>query len=116
MPPNGESNWIKRDGPAPVVETALGWARAAGKGLPETFLYNDYDTGDSNVALLTQLQKDGKLPDAIGLQSHMHGGEWPLTKVWAVCADVRPVRPPDPLHRNHGHQRPAPGQPYQRRL
>lgn len=84
-PPNGESNWIKRDGPAPVVETALGWAREAGKGLPETFLYNDYDIGDSNVALLTQLQKDGKLPDVIGLQSHMHSGEWPLTKVWAVC-------------------------------
>jgi endo-1,4-beta-xylanase len=83
-PPNGESQWIGRDGPAPVVETALGWARAAGQGLPETFLYNDYDTGDSNVALLTQLQKDGKLPDAIGLQSHMHGGEWPLTKLWAV--------------------------------
>jgi len=84
-PPNGESRWIKRDGPAPVVETALGWARAAGRGLPETFLYNDYNTGQDNVALLTRLQKDGKLPDAIGLQSHMHGGEWPLAKVWAVC-------------------------------
>lgn len=84
-PPNGEGNWIKRDGPAPVVETALGWARGAGEGLPETFLYNDYDTGESNVALLAQLKKDGKLPDVVGLQSHMHGGEWPLTKVWGVC-------------------------------
>ncbi len=84
-PPNGESEWIKRDGPAPVVETALGWARAAGEGQTETFLYNDYDTGSSNLALLTQLQQDGKLPDAIGLQSHMHGGVWPLTKVWTVC-------------------------------
>jgi len=84
-PPNGESNWIKRDGAAPVVETALGWARNAGRGLPETFLYNDYNTGDDNVALLTRLQKDGRLPDAIGLQSHMHGGEWPLSKVWEVC-------------------------------
>ena len=73
-----------------MVETALGWARDAGKGLPknslpETFLYNDYNTGQDNVALLTRLQTDGKLPDAVGLQSHMHGGEWPLTKVWAVC-------------------------------
>ncbi len=84
-PPNGEGNWIKRDGPAPVVETALSWARQAGRGLPETFLYNDYDTGEGNVALLTQLQKDGRLPDVVGLQSHMHGGEWPLTKVWSVC-------------------------------
>lgn len=84
-PANGESNWIKRDGAAPVVEIALGWARAAGRGLPETFLYNDYNTGAENAALLTQLQHDGKLPDAVGLQSHMHTGEWPLTKVWDVC-------------------------------
>ena len=84
-PPNGESNWIKRDGAAPVVETALGWAREAGKGLPETFLYNDYNTGPDNVALLTRLQKDGKLPDVVGLQSHMHGGEWPISKVWDIC-------------------------------
>ena len=86
VPPNGESEWIKRDGPAPVVETALGWARAAAPaGTPETFLYNDYNLGQENVALLTQLQKDGKLPDAIGLQSHMHGGEFPLTDVWQDC-------------------------------
>ena len=84
-PPNGESEWIKRDGPAPVVETALGWARSAEAGRLETFLYNDYDTGAANVALLTQLERDGRLPDAIGLQSHMHGGVWPLSKVWTVC-------------------------------
>ncbi len=84
-PPNGESEWIKRDGPAPVVETALGWARAAGAGQAETFLYNDYDTTSANLVLLTHLQKDGRLPDAVGIQSHMHGGIWPLTKVWTVC-------------------------------
>lgn len=84
-PPNGESEWIKRDGPAPVVETALGWARDAGKGQPETFLYNDYETGDPNVALLTQLQRDRKLPDAIGIQSHMHTGAWPMSDVWNDC-------------------------------
>ena len=84
-PPNGESEWIKRDGPAPVVETALGWARAAGAGQTETFLYNDYDTGSANIALLARLQHDGKLPDAIGIQSHMHSGVWPLSRVWTVC-------------------------------
>ncbi len=84
-PPNGESRWVVRDGAAKVVETALGWARTAGKGRDETFLYNDYDTGEANLALLTQLQKDKQLPDAIGIQSHMHGGNWPLEKVWAVC-------------------------------
>ena len=84
-PPNGESVWVKRDGPASVVETALGWARKAGTGRPTTFLYNDYNTDSANLDLLTQMERDGKLPDAIGLQSHMHGGVWPLSKVWTVC-------------------------------
>ncbi len=84
-PPNGESRWVVEGGAVSVVETALGWARAAGKGHGETFLYNDYDTGEANLALLGQMQKDGKLPDAIGIQSHMHSGVWPLEKVWSVC-------------------------------
>jgi GH35 family endo-1,4-beta-xylanase len=84
-PPNGESAWIVRDGPASVVGTALGWARAAGSGLDDTFIYNDYETGQSNVNLLMALQTKGQLPDAIGIQSHMHGGVWPLTKVWETC-------------------------------
>ena len=86
-PANGESLWVKRDGPASVVETALGWARAAGQGNQETFLYNDFDTTQDNIDLLTQIKKDGKLPDAIGIQSHMHQGTWPLTKIWEVCQD-----------------------------
>jgi GH35 family endo-1,4-beta-xylanase len=84
-PANGETAWVSRDGPASVVGTALGWARAAGAGSPETFIYNDYNTDDANVALLTSLQSKGELPDAIGIQSHMHSGMWPLTKVWEVC-------------------------------
>lgn len=84
-PANGETAWVGRDGPASVVETALGWARTASKGTAETFLYNDYETGPPNLALLAKLKADGKLPDAIGIQSHMHTGEWPLNKVWQVC-------------------------------
>jgi len=81
----GEGAWIKRDGPAAVVGTALDWARAAGTGTPETFLYNDYRLGPENVALLTKLQAAGKLPDVIGIQSHMHGGTWPLERLWHTC-------------------------------
>lgn len=84
-PPNGESRWLGRDGAPQVVETALGWARKAGSGVPETFLYNDYDTGPANVALLTQMRKDDALPDAVGIQSHMHDGVWPLSKLWRIC-------------------------------
>jgi endo-1,4-beta-xylanase len=84
-PPVGESNWVNRDGAAKVVETALSWARQAGQGQNDTFIDNDYDIGENNVDMLQQMQRDGKLPDAIGIQSHMHSGVWPLTKVWMVC-------------------------------
>ena len=84
-PGTGEGAWIQRDGAATVVGTALGWARAAGRGARDTFIYNDYNTGDENVGLLTQLQQDHHLPDAIGIQSHMHAGVWPMTQVWRVC-------------------------------
>lgn len=86
-PANGESRWVIRDGAAHVVETALGWARSAGAGSGDTFIYNDYNTGDTNIAMLRQMQADGKLPDVIGIQSHMHTGVWPLTKLWTVCQD-----------------------------
>ena len=84
-PKTGEGAWIARDGAAKVVGTALAWARTAGQGTSETFLYNDFNTGGSNLALLTQLQRQKQLPDAIGLQSHMHAGTWKLTDVWARC-------------------------------
>ena len=91
-PPNGESAWLKRDGAPKVVETALGWARSATGGAPgrftntpDTFIYNDYETGEPNVALWKAIKKDGKLPDAVGIQSHMHSGPWPMEKVWQIC-------------------------------
>jgi GH35 family endo-1,4-beta-xylanase len=93
-PANGESLWVKRLGPAKAVESALGWAREAGKGAQETFIYNDYDVGETNLELLTQMRKDGELPDVIGLQSHMHSGTWPLEKVWRVCQDFSQFKRP----------------------
>ena len=80
----GEGQWIKRDGPAAVVATALGWAREANRQSGATLLYNDYNTGAENEALLRGLRDRNALPDAIGLQSHMHGGTWPLPQAWDV--------------------------------
>lgn len=80
----GEGAWIKRDGAAAVVAKALGWAREAGKGLGNTYLYNDFETGDANDALLAELARMKALPDAVGIQSHMHSGPWPMERVWAV--------------------------------
>lgn len=78
----GVGAWVKRDGPAAVVRTTLGWAREASRGTGNTLVYNDYDTSEANVRLLEALAKHKALPDAIGIQSHMHGGNWPLAEVW----------------------------------
>ncbi|HST51712.1 MAG TPA: endo-1,4-beta-xylanase [Pyrinomonadaceae bacterium] len=89
---NGVGHWVKRDGAASVVSTALSWARAAGAG--ETFIYNDYETGARNVALLTSLRDANSLPDAVGIQSHMHQGVWPLSRVWETCETFARFRRP----------------------
>lgn len=93
---NGEGRWVKRDGPANVVHVALAWAREAGKEINETLIYNDYNIGPQNVALLTQLASSDSLPDAIGIQSHMHQETWPLARVWEVCETFARFR--KPLH------------------
>jgi GH35 family endo-1,4-beta-xylanase len=82
---NGVGRWVRRDGAATEVRAALSWARAAGAGAGETFIYNDYETGPKNVALLSELRDANSLPDAVGIQSHMHQGVWPLSRVWETC-------------------------------
>lgn len=82
---NGVGRWARRDGPASEVRTALSWARAAGARRDETFVYNDYETGQKNVALLSELRATNSLPDVVGIQSHMHEGMWPLARVWETC-------------------------------
>jgi GH35 family endo-1,4-beta-xylanase len=86
---NGVGHWVKRDGAATVVRTALSWAReagaGAGAGAGETFTYNDYETGPKTVALLSELRDANSLPDVVGIQSHMHQGVWPLARVWETC-------------------------------
>lgn len=93
---NGEARWVRRDGAASVVRAALSWARTAGRGSVETFVYNDYDVGEKNVALLTRLAESDSLPDAIGIQSHMHAAEWSPARVWEVCETF--ARFGKPLH------------------
>lgn len=85
-PQTGTGDWVKRDGVAGAVGTALQWAREASRGAKNvTLIYNDFNTGPANVALLTELQKRRRLPDAIGIQSHMHSGTWPPEQVWRTA-------------------------------
>jgi GH35 family endo-1,4-beta-xylanase len=109
---NGLGRWVKRDGEAKVVETALGWARAAN---PKSFLlYNDYNLGKSYEALADTLVKDHAPVSALGIQSHMHNGEWPIPRVWEVCETYAKYGKPldftevTVLSGEHGWERPAP--------
>ncbi|MGQ9576545.1 MAG: endo-1,4-beta-xylanase [Thermoguttaceae bacterium] len=60
-------------------------ARKAGPNA--ILLINDYRTDPAYERLLEQLVDSGgkRLYDAIGIQSHMHGGVWPNRQIWEVC-------------------------------
>ncbi len=78
-PDNDVTRWIKKETPARATEQAIEWAKQADPG--KTVLYNDYQNGAQEMQMLDQMQKDGKLPDAIGVQLHMDQGNWPLSRV-----------------------------------
>jgi len=82
---NGVGNWIKRDGTFAVVGSVLDWAHSANR--KATLLYNDYNISKSYEDLADQLVKSKKPVNAFGIQSHMHGGDWDLKKVWQICED-----------------------------
>lgn len=68
----------------PYLQEALRIARAA--HATATLLVNDYRTDRAFYEILEGLRADGQLPfDAVGIQSHMHDGTWPLPRVWEVC-------------------------------
>lgn len=80
---NGVGHWAKRDGAAKMVDESLRWAREANPRA--TLLYNDFNVGPDYERLLTDLTASGAPFDAIGIQSHMHGGEWTMEKAWDTC-------------------------------
>jgi GH35 family endo-1,4-beta-xylanase len=78
------ADWAAALGAVPYVEEHLNVARAANP--QATLLVNDYRLEHAYYKILDSLRSHGKpLFDAIGLQSHMHGGVWPLEKAWDTC-------------------------------
>ena len=76
--------WAISLGAVPYVTEHLKIARAANP--QATLLVNDYRTDPPFYKIIEGLRADGKLLfDAIGIQSHMHDGGWPLRRVWEVC-------------------------------
>ena len=78
------AQWAAAKGAHLYVAEHLKAARAANP--KATLLVNDYRIDPAYYRILESLKEDGKLLlDAVGIQSHMHDGVWPLQKVWDVC-------------------------------
>lgn len=76
-------DWMKVHTSPGAVALALRWARASN---PEaTLLLNDYEISDKYRVFLKDVQAAGGKFDVIGIQSHMHTGQWTLGKVWDTC-------------------------------
>lgn len=76
--------WAQNLGAVPYVTEHLKIARAANP--TATLLVNDYRTDPPFYRILDALRENGQpLFDAIGIQSHMHDGGWPLRRIWEVC-------------------------------
>ncbi len=76
--------WAKL-GRAEFTKQCLQRARAASQ--KAFLLVNDYIVDPPYEKLLEELKDaDGRLPmNAIGIQSHQHGGTWSNRKIWDVC-------------------------------
>jgi len=76
--------WAMSLGAGPYVTEHLKIARAANPSA--MLLVNDYRTDPPFYNILDGLREQGKLLfDAVGIQSHMHDGGWPLRRTWEVC-------------------------------
>ncbi len=75
--------WMSQRTPATVCADALGWARSACP--TSTLIINDFRTDQDYRDLLQGIIRQKGKFDAIGIQSHMHRGNWPLYQVWDIC-------------------------------
>jgi len=80
---NVVGNWINAQTPQKVVVDALDWARSGcARGV---MVINDFRTDTDYRDLLQNVVRQRGSFDAIGIQSHMHRGNWPLLQVWDIC-------------------------------
>jgi len=80
---NPVGQWVKQVGDVQAAGEALSWAREA--NTLATLILNDFNVSQAYHKQIQGLIDAGRAPDAIGIQSHMHKGEWPIERVWQVC-------------------------------
>lgn len=77
-------NWEKEVGYRKVPMMALEWANEANS--EALLLLNDYrlvEDYEKQIEYLADNKVQGNI--AVGLQSYMHDGNWPIEKVWNIC-------------------------------
>jgi GH35 family endo-1,4-beta-xylanase len=75
--------WVKNIGPAEAARQSLSWAREAN---PSAYLLiNDYNSSMNYVTEVAALISQGCIPNAVGIQSHMHQGTWSDTRIRDTC-------------------------------
>jgi endo-1,4-beta-xylanase len=80
---NPVGNWLKTETPEVACADAIAWAKS---GCPKaTTIINDYRTDQDYRNLLQNIIRQRSHFDAIGIQSHMHRGNWPFYQVWDIC-------------------------------
>jgi len=79
-------------GQVELLKLAFNAAHAANP--KAVLLLNDYDTSEKFVSLLKSCLDAGLPIDAIGIQSHMHGGYWGAQKAWETCERFAPFGKP----------------------
>jgi len=80
--------WGADLGPIEYTAEPLRVARTANPAA--TLLVNDYRTDRAYFQLLSRLRDEhGLLLNAVGIQSHMHEGAWPLGKIFSICETYR---------------------------
>ena len=85
--------WGAELGPVTYSTEPLRIARAANPHA--MLLVNDYRTDDAYFQLLSRLRQEHRpLFDAVGIQSHMHDGLWPLHKLYSLCSTYSKLRVP----------------------
>jgi len=80
---NPLGNWMAARTPVTVCTDALSWARSSCP--TSTLIINDFRTDQDFRDLLQGIVRQKGKFDAIGIQSHMHRGNWPLYQVWDIC-------------------------------
>lgn len=80
---NSLGNWMSVRTPATVCADALAWARSACPA--DTLIINDFRTDQDFRDLLQNVVRQKGKFDAIGIQSQMQRGNWPLWQVWDTC-------------------------------